>query len=82
MDSNSGAGFLLFYNIAEARVIRWVGGWVGGWVQVPPAKQRQSSGVERHVYCKCARRNKCNDLGLNGVCIASARGETTAIIWG
>ena len=31
IDSNSGAGFLLFHNIAEARVIKRSGGWAGGW---------------------------------------------------
>ena len=30
--SNSGAVFLLFYNIPEARVIKRSGGWVGGCV--------------------------------------------------
>ena len=29
IDSISGAGFLLLYNIAEARVMKRSGGWVG-----------------------------------------------------
>ncbi|OLP94399.1 hypothetical protein AK812_SmicGene23592 [Symbiodinium microadriaticum] len=32
IDSNSGTGFLLFYNIAEARLIKRSGGWVAGWL--------------------------------------------------
>ena len=31
IDLNSGTGFLLFYNIAEARLIKRSGGWVAGW---------------------------------------------------